>query len=115
MPANPKDNTQLGTADSIATEYISPFSDGNRVNPDLPKAGYSIPRSKIAVGPYGQDWGDANPEQPLHVTDGQLRRRAELDAIRDREEAYAIFQRYAGETVTLADSRGHSMSTRGVR
>ena len=52
--ANPKDGTQLGTADVIATEYISPNTDGVRVNPNLPGTGYAIPRSKIAVGDYGQ-------------------------------------------------------------
>ena len=113
--ANPKDGTQLGTADVIATEYISPNTDGVRVNPNLPGTGYAIPRSKIAVGDYGQDHGDACQAQPLHVMDAVARRLREIDGIREREENLGCFQRYAGETINLVDTRGHAMTNRGVR
>lgn len=114
MPFNPNDGTTLGTAEVIADEYIDPTT-GGRINPNLPPTGYKLPRSKIAIGPYGQDGGDASPDQPLPTESRAERLLIEVQALRDRDTANQYIARRAGETVSLSDSRGHDLSTRGVR
>lgn len=112
--ANPNDGTVLGTAEVISDEYIDPVL-GCRVINLLPPTAYKVPRSKIVVGPYGQDWGDASADLPLPVESRAERLMLEQAALRDRQYSSIEFTRYSGETVPLADSRGHHISTRGVR
>ena len=112
--ANPNDGTQLGTGEVITDEYIDPML-GCRVVNALPPTPYKMPRSKIAVGPYGQDWGDASDDNPLPVESRGERLILEMQAIRDREATFRAMQRYASESAALIDSRGHAISNRGVR
>ncbi len=114
MPANPNDGTVLGTSEVISDEYIDPVL-GCRVINVLPPTGYKLPRSKIAVGPYGQDWGDATADMPLQVESRAERRALEIADIRSRELGWATFQRSTVERDPLIDARGHAHSTRGVR
>ena len=58
-PANPNDGTTLGTAEVISDEYVDPGTVNARIEPLLPPGAYKLPRSKIAVGRYGVDGGDA--------------------------------------------------------
>ena len=112
---NPNDGTQLGTSEVIADEYIDPTMQEVRAEPLLPVTPYKLPRSKIAVGPYGTDGGDAAPDRPLYVEGVQQRRIDELRSLREKTQMMANLQRFAEELVPLADGRGHDMSTRGVR
>lgn len=111
---NPNDGTQLGTSEVIADEYIDPVL-GCRVVSALPAAAYKMPRSKIAVGTYGQDWGDAAVETPLHVESTQERWLVERVALMQQAAAMQGQVRYSQETVSLCDARGSFMSNRGVR
>ncbi len=111
---NPNDGTVLGTAEVISDEYIDPIL-GCRVINVLPPTPYKMPRSKIAVGPYGQDFGDASADYPLPTESRAERQLLETQSLRQRFVALTQLQRYAQETVPLADARGHDMSTRGVR
>lgn len=119
MPApvqqqNPNDGTQLGTGEIISDETADP-SLGCRLDPNLPQAQYKIPRSKIAVGVYGQDGGDATPDRPLATESKQERLMLEQTALRERVMGLQGMQRYAAETISLADARGNEFTTRGVR
>ena len=114
MPANPNDGTQLGTGEIISDEYIDP-EDGARRDPAQPGTGYKLPRSKIAVGPYGQDWGDASEFTPLMTHDAYLRRVHELEFLRDLDEQRSGLTTFAQERFNLADSRGRHLSIRGAR
>lgn len=114
MPASPNDGTQLGTSEVIADEYIDPLQLGRR-HPDLPQTAYKVPVSKIRVGPPGQDWGDVSHDQPLPTESREERRILEALSARERDQSMAVLQRYGAETITLADSRGHHMTSRGQR
>lgn len=115
MPANapnPNDGTVLGTAEVISDEFIDPAT-GCRRDPNIPGTGYKMPRSKIAVGPYGQDHGDATPDRPLPVEAHVERRLRELEMLQLRDNCPG--QRYSFERQQLSDSRGGHLKTRGVR
>lgn len=111
---NPNDGTVLGTAEVIADEYIDPIL-GCRVITALPPTAYKLPRSKIAVGQYGQDWGDASVETPLHTESTQERWYAERQYLMNQAVGMVELKTYQQETVTLCDARGSFMSNRGVR
>lgn len=111
---NPNDGTVLGTSEVISDEYIDPVL-GCRVINTLPPTAYKLPRSKIAVGAYGQDGGDASQDNPLPAESRAIRQLEELAAVRSRESTMQAFQKFASETLPLVDSRGHALSTRGVR
>lgn len=114
---NPNDCTQLATGEVISNEYNDPTY-GIRGDPDLPVIAYKVPRSKIAVGSYGQDMGDADIGRPLYVESFLERRLAEDTALRDIAAQNRSLARYASEanfSTTGGDPRGHSFSTRGVR
>ena len=113
MP-NPNDGTQLGTSEIISDEYIDPNQQVRR-DQNLPATAYKAPRSKIAVGPYGQDWGDATHDQPLTTESRAERHVLEILSLRERDQSLSLLQRSIGESFTLADSRGHHMTTRGQR
>lgn len=113
MP-NPNDGTQLGTGEVISDEYIDPNA-GARGDPNLPPTGFKVARSKIAVGQYGQDQGDASVIQPLPVADYMVRREAEQQELRDIGVRQQSMCRYAFERTDLADRRGNHLSMRGVR
>ena len=115
MPANPNDGTTLGTAEVIADEYIDPNRGGVRIEPNLPQTAYKLPRSKIAVGAYGTDGGDATAETPLQVESRAARQSGELDALRSRQQGMQLQSKFAGEIVSLIDSRGEHMTSRGQR
>ena len=114
MPANPNDGTQLGTGEVISDEYID-IKEGTRRDPAQPPTAYKVPRSKIAIGPYGQDWGDASEAFPLQTHDAYLRRVHELEYLRGMDESRAGLATFAQERCNLADSRGRHISIRGAR
>lgn len=113
MPQNPNDGTTLGTAEVISDEYIDPNIGLVRRDANLPATAYKLPRSKIAVGDYGQDEGDASRSKPLNTESYIERRQAELVELRGR--SFVLAQKSAFETVPTMDSRGHEFSTRGAR
>lgn len=115
MAANPNDGTQLGTAEIISDEYIDPALQGVKRDPALPATAYKLPRSKIAVGPYGQDHGDATQDNPLPVEGRNVRQLDELNALRGRDAGLNDLKRYGSENVSLVDSRGSHLANRGVR
>ena len=112
--ATPQDGTQLGTGEVLSNEFVD-LPGGSRQDPALPPTAYKLPRSKIIVGPYGQDGGDVTMSNPLPAESMQLRRLAELNDLRDREEAMCNLQRYAYDTMPLTDNRGYAFTNRGVR
>lgn len=114
MPPNPNDGTQLGTGEIISDEYIDPQTGGRR-DANLPPTGYKVPRSKLVTGPYGQDGGDASHDNPVPVEARSDRQLQEMMALRDRYDAIGLMVSRTGERLTLADARGHSLTTRGVR
>lgn len=111
---NTNDGTTLGTSEVIADEYIDPIL-GCRVITALLGTPYKMPRSKIAVGAYGQDWGDAAPTTPLDVESKNERSVLEKMMLQQQLESVATMQRYSQETVSLVDARGSFLSNRGVR
>jgi hypothetical protein len=113
MP-NPNDGTILGSNEVISDEYIDP-STATRLDPNVPPTGYKLPRSKIAIGVYGQDGGDATADNPLPAESRTLRQLAELTQMRDRENALRAYVKVSAEYLSLVDNRGHHLSTRGVR
>jgi len=117
QPANPLDGTQLGTGEIISNEAIDP-NVGARRDPAQPGTTYKVPRSKIAVGPYDQDYGDASVENPLRVEstlERQLAERAFLQASDHAQRDAAL--RYSAEALygNSHDCRGHFFATRGTR
>ena len=108
------DGTSLGTGEIISNEYIDP-AQGGRTDPDLPPAAYKLPRSKIAVGDFGIDGGDASYSNPLPVDSRGQRQQGEIDDLRNREEQMLNLQRFAYETFSMVDRRGRTFATRGVR
>ncbi|CAB4188169.1 hypothetical protein UFOVP1165_62 [uncultured Caudovirales phage] len=114
---NANDNTQLGTGEQISNEAI-PVT-GVKLDPNLPVAvQYKVPRSKIAVGPYGQDWGDADYDYPLPTESQKERWAAEL--IYMQGAASAVQQQYRssweGKRDTVSyDPRGRLIDLRGTR
>ena len=113
MP-NPNDGTQLGTGEVISDEYIDPQTGGRR-DGNLPATGYKVPRSKIAVGPYGQDWGEASEFYPLQVSDAIARRLKEIETMRDVDEGRLQLVRFSAERVSMSDNRGRHTAIRGTR
>jgi hypothetical protein len=112
---NPNDGTTLGTSEVISDEAIDPQVGGRR-DQYLPVTLYKAPRSKIAVGPYGQDWGDATQDQPLAVESRSQRQIAETVSLTQRDQAQSDFIAAAGfHNLTLSDSRGAHFSNRGTR
>ncbi len=112
---NPNDGTQLGTSEVIADEYIDPTEQAVRVEPLLPVTAYKLPRSKIAVGPYGVDGGDAAPFNALPVESRQERLIGELVALRGRDTEAMTLMKFQAEQITYADARGSHFSHRGQR
>jgi hypothetical protein len=112
---NPNDGTTLGTAEIISDEYIDPTEQAVRGEPLLPVTGYKLPRSKIAVGQYGIDMGDATADQPLHTESRLERQMAEIATIRQRDTYVMQMQHYSTEYVSLIDARGRHIDSRGVR
>lgn len=111
---NANDGTQLGTGEIISDEYIDPAL-GSRLDPDQSVGPYKLPRSKLAIGPYGQDFGDISNDLPLPAESRYLRQVAEIQQLREREAAALRLCRYASETVTRIDARGHDITNRGIR
>ncbi len=111
---NPNDGTVLGTGEIISDEYVDPTT-GTRRDPNLPVIGYKLPRSKIAVGPYGQDGGDATPDNALPVESRAERLYLEHQALRERERSAQLVQRQQTERLPLVDARGSHLDTRGQR
>ena len=100
MP-NPNDGTQLGTSEVIADEYIDPTEQAVRLEPLVPVTGYKLPRSKIAVGPYGVDGGDAAPFNALPVESRQERLIQEQLSVSARDAQCISLQKFAAETVSF--------------
>ncbi len=112
---NPNDGTQLGTSEVIADEYIDPTEQAVRVEPLLPVTAYKLPRSKIAVGPYGVDGGDAAPFNALPVESRQERLIHEYLAMSTRDQQCISLTKFAAETISYVDARGSHFSHRGHR
>jgi hypothetical protein len=111
---NPNDGTQLGTSEVISDEFVDP-SMGCRKEPLLPVTGYKLPRSKIVVGVYGQDWGDASFDFPLAAESRTQRQAAEIGRMVMGDETLIGMCKLTSESVTLGDSRGGHIFTRGTR
>ncbi len=112
---NPNDGTQVATGEVISNESIE-LVGGAKGDPALPTTNYKLPRSKIAVGPYGQDWGDAQVGRPLQVESLIERQTAELEHVRGAFASQQAQSRYSAEAYTTDnDRRGQAFSTRGVR
>lgn len=109
---NPNDGTIVGVSDTIADEYIDATTGGRGIQ-RLPIGAYKLPRSKIAIGQYGVDNGDATQDTPLYVESAAERRLAEFNYIQQHQAYCNALRVYARETITPHDSRG--LSTRGVR
>jgi hypothetical protein len=112
--ANPNDGTNVGTGEVISDEYVDP-STGQRRDSNLPPTGYKVPRSKIAVGRYGDDLGDATADQALEIHSRSARQFEEILALRGRDQGIDTFMKSSAENTGLADSRGHHIAQRGVR
>jgi hypothetical protein len=112
---NTSDGTQLGTGEVVSNEAIGLATP--RGDPAMPQTAYKLPRSKIAVGAYGDDVGDAIAARPLYVESYQERRLAEMAQIAAIEASQNDLRRYAAESQRGIhhDARGQSISTRGVR
>jgi hypothetical protein len=111
---NPNDGTTLGTAETISDEAIDPQVGGRR-DPYQAVGLYKAPRSKIAVGPYGQDWGDATQDQPLAVESRSQRQYSELASLLERDQTQIEMVSYGVLNITFCDSRGAHFSNRGSR
>ena len=112
---NPNDGTTLGTSEVISDEYVDPGEQQVRVDPLLPVTGYKLPRSKIAVGHYGIDGGDATFDTPLATESRAERQLQELSRFKQRDSLATQLSRYSAETVSLFDARGRHVDNRGVR
>lgn len=112
---NTNDNTQLGTGELISNEQIE--TTANRGDPNQPISAYKVPRSKIAIGAYGQDGGDATRGTPLQVESYLERREIELDTLVMTLGAINNLQNFAaeGRGRTTFDVRGQLLSDRGQR
>lgn len=114
--SNPNDNTQLGTGELISNEAISI----NEVKLDeaLPSTvAYKIPRSKIAVGPYGEDWGDVGRAYPLAVDSYNERVQLENNRLQAQIQMEISQHRSAieGARANHIDVRGRLFEGRGSR
>lgn len=103
------DNTTLnpGTGgDVIATEDFPVGA--QRLTSDSPLTDYKLGRSKIAVGDYGDDAGDAGPHQGLPVQLTRERWALEEMACRAAENALetSTDRRGFASRPTLMDRRG---------
>ena len=115
--ANPNsaDNTQLGSGELIANEAVDP--NASKRFDAAPVVAYKLPRSKIAVGNYGQDEGDARAGFPLHVESVLERREAEVARLVSMQASFKDSTRYAGEVrnIFALDVRGQLIEHRGRR
>lgn len=75
MADSTTDYTSLypGTGGDNITTEAHPAGEA-RSHSDAPTTAYKMPRSKIAVGAFGVDEGDATPDHPLPVGDYAARR-----------------------------------------
>lgn len=98
------DNTTLNpgiAGDEITTESLE---DGEgRGIAGLPTDDYKLPRSKIIVGPYGRDDGDATHDRPLPVESRAERWAAERAMLQSME----VQPTRAGERGSSVDRRGN--------
>jgi hypothetical protein len=104
--------TSLGVGgDLIADEDLTGQP---RLSPLVPQlgttnAGYKIERTKIAVGDYSQDRGDASAEGAgIPVEDNRVRRMLELDQLRQLDEAQLLRTRRHAEREPMMLSFGRS-------
>ena len=101
MAANATDGTTMNQGsggDTIATEDMpvgTPRGDQN-----LPLTDYKLGRSKIAVGPYDQDLGDATSDRPLPVESRAQRQLAELAFVRQIDQQRTAFATRSRELVS---------------
>jgi hypothetical protein len=113
---NPNDNTQLGTGELVSNEAVG--VNDSKGDANLPIVAYKLPRSKIAVGNYGQDGGDATDANPLPVESLLERREAERQMMLSMSMGLDSLRRYSVEyrqgNATL-DVRGQLLDTRGKR
>lgn len=112
-PANATDGTSLSPGaggDLITSEDMS----GNpRLSPLVPQlgaanAGYKIERTKIVIGAYDQDRGDATEQAGLPVEDNRVRRLQEailLQAIRDTQISTTLRWRWEPRELSSAGRR----------
>lgn len=100
--------------DTIATEELAATASGGaRLKDGLPVTAYKVPRSKIAVGSYDEDAGDASPTNPLAVGTLSERRSLETMDVAARDAASATNVRRCFERSSMSDRRGSDR--RGVR
>lgn len=106
--ADPSDNVELnpGTGGAtIATENQPLY--GQRGSSDVPATAYELPRSKIAVGTYGVDAGDASRALPFPVQTFGERQFLELMLLSQLDTARMAQARRGRERIpTLCDRGG---------
>lgn len=110
------DNTTINqglTGDAIATEEVL-TQEPQRGDARLPETTYKMPRSKIAVGTYGRDDGDAGPGNELEVVSRQERRLAEETMLAAIDSTQSICQTRCYERTSPLDRRGGT-GQRGTR
>lgn len=122
--ANPNDGTPLNGGSGGDTISDEAFSDNSGVTTgasqtprgldDLPDTAYKLPRSKIAVGPYDSDGGDAIAVSGLPVQTYYERRCLEDQIIRDIDRNMYAGQTHGKERIGMCDRRGGS-GQRGLR
>jgi hypothetical protein len=112
--ANTNDNTALNPGvggDNISTEDQPAGT--QRGDAALPLVDYKMPRSKIAIGPYDLDLGDAGQYLPLPVQTLRERGIMEEQMISARRLALSTLStRSSYERTTSLDSR-FNYSSRG--
>jgi hypothetical protein len=114
------DGTQLNlglAGDLVSDEDMTGLPRGVADVPQLGSgnANYKVERTKVAVGRYGHDDGDAEPDSPLWV--GMRRERLVLETeMLARLDANAMsMQRRCYERVGLSDRRGRTAERGNVR
>lgn len=103
--------TVASNADLVSTEDMTGRPRGTADAPQLgtTAGNYKLGRSKIAVGGYGADQGDASFDSPLPV--GMRAERQQLELIRVREmdaSLYSLMTRGQERVQSIFGARGSS-------
>lgn len=100
--ANSNDGTTLnpGVGGDVYSSEDQPVG-SQRGDPNLPLTDYKVARSKIAVGPYDTDAGDATFQNPLPVESRRERQAAELAFLKSADAQRYSFSTRSRERVNL--------------
>lgn len=104
--------------DTISNKEFAVAADGVPADPRgtacLPVTAYKLPRSKIAIGDYDHDNGDATSTNALPIQTFYERRMMEQQMIMDRDRNLQGCQTRGKERIDLCDRRGGHVG-RGLR